>query len=391
MNKFSNTAKNRIVVIVMLTMVLMLSLLHLTLFFATRNALEKHMIHTVQGVATATARSIENDLDRYLEFLDSGDITSPYYLEMNAYFAGIKESGALAYVYTTRIKDDGTFEFLLDGEIIGSEYWSSPGDEDSWDIGKEQVYAMGDSADTIGLVDQSEWGKLIVAYAPIRNSDGEIISLMGVDISGEYLYSYLNSIQIILIILYGILLFVVWVLIKYFSNVMIEVMFKDKLTGAYTKRYHEHIIQNGIREAMKNGQDLNLMILDLDHFKNINDKYGHSFGDKVLAEVSKTIMRTLRQGDYFVRYGGEEFIAIVKSSKGINIYDIAERIRIAVSNTGIYNDELSAEINVTISIGISTYDVKCKVAELIQRADKALYESKKERNKVSFYISEVTP
>jgi len=131
------------------------------------------------------------------------------------------------------------------------------------------------------------------------------------------------------------------------------------------------------------------MILDLDHFKRINDGYGHPFGDKVLTEVSKAIMKSLRQGDYFVRYGGEEFIAIVKSSKSVKIYDIAERIRMAVSDTVTYNDEHNIDVNVTVSTGISRYDMKCSVDNLVERADKALYDAKKERNKVSLYTKDM--
>jgi len=244
MTTYSLKAKNRIVIAVMLVTVLILAILHLTLNYLTRNVVERHMVHTVQGVATAVARAIELDLERYMAFVHSEDrdIDSAYYLEMNAFFAEIKRAGALAYVYTVSPKEDGEFEYILDGEPIGSANWSAPGDYNAWDIGKENVLA-GNATFGHGLMEQSEeWGALIVAYAPIRNSNGDLMGMVGVDISGEYFYSYINRIQIILFILYAIIVLIVWLLAKYFSSAIVEVMFKDKLTNAYTKRHYESLI-----------------------------------------------------------------------------------------------------------------------------------------------------
>jgi len=221
MIKFLNTPKNRVVLVTILSVVAIFALLHLTIYQMTHYVLETQVINTVQGIAVAAAQAIENDLDRYLEFIESRDIDSVYYIEINKYFADIKKSGDLSHVYTLRLRDDGTYEFILDGEPVGSEEWSAPGDEDSWDIGKEQIYT-GPSMLSFGFVDHSEWGDLIVAYAPIGNPAGEIVSILGVDISSEYMHSHLNYIQLTLFILYAILLIVVWISANHYSKILTQ-------------------------------------------------------------------------------------------------------------------------------------------------------------------------
>jgi len=357
--------------------------LYFVVYFTVKDALDSKMINNVTSIAASISKTIENDLDRYLYFIETKDIYSDYYLEMNRHFAHLKEIGSLAYIYTVRLVCDNYLEFLLDGELKFSEYWSAPGELEEIDIGGIIAYSENR---VVGLRDKSEWGDLIVGYAPIRNKDGEIISLVGVDISGDLLSSYLNKIQIILIFLYAILLIVVWIFAKQYSSSIVKSMSKDKLTGAYIKRYYESILKYCVKKMNRKDDKLFVMILDLDRFKNINDNYGHPFGDKVLTEVSKTIMGILRNRDYLIRYGGEEFVAIIQCDKDMRIEDVANRIRIAVSETKIYNEEHNKDISLTISIGISVYFPKGKSSDMIHQADKALYEAKKERNKVHRFI-----
>ncbi|MDR2532476.1 MAG: PAS domain-containing protein [Oscillospiraceae bacterium] len=216
MSKFFNLNKNRIVIFIMAAMIVSIAILHLSLYYLMRNMLENHMMKNVQGVALAAARGIEKELDRYQEFLETRDITSDFYIEMNSEFAEIKEWGELSYVYTVRLKENGEWEFILDGEPIGSESWSAPGNTDSSDEIKEKIYA-GAPVASAWLADE-EWGNLIVAYAAIYDADGNIISLLGADIVGENVNLYLNNIQIILFIVYGVFLLITWVVTQHFSK-----------------------------------------------------------------------------------------------------------------------------------------------------------------------------
>jgi len=218
------------IAVVMLVMIIILIFLNIILNHLVRSALERHLTYNVLGIAASAARSIEIDLDRYIEFIDTRDIKSDYYIEKNDYLTSVKESGKLAYIYTLKLLDCGTmFEYILDAEPINSEYWSAPGDVDDWDDGKKLVYDQivdgiykGAPAISPGTIDLSEWGELIVAYAPLLNADGEIVGILGADIDGAYLYTLLAHFQITLGIVCIILLLVVWLLIKYYSGTLRE-------------------------------------------------------------------------------------------------------------------------------------------------------------------------
>jgi PAS domain S-box-containing protein len=212
--------KHRFIAFVMIAVILVLAILHITLYFLTRDALERHMLYSVQGIAIATARTVEQDLDRYFAFLEDRDIGSDYYTEKNLYFATIKKSGALTYIYTLRAAEDGTLEYILDGEPIGSENWSAPGSTtEEWDHVMREVYA-GSLVGSHGLMTDTEWGRLMSAYAAIYGHGGEVVGIVGADISGEYFNSYLNRIQLILFIVYAGVLLAVFISVTHYSGIV---------------------------------------------------------------------------------------------------------------------------------------------------------------------------
>jgi diguanylate cyclase (GGDEF)-like protein len=225
-----------------------------------------------------------------------------------------------------------------------------------------------------------------VAYAPFFDRDGKFIGLAGVNIEAQRLFDYLRRLQMILFVIYTVIVGVVgWVLFRY-SNAILEPMYKDKLTGAYTKRYAEKLIHDEIATAIKGHKDLTLMMLDLDHFKNVNDTYGHGFGDKVLTSVSGIIKKSLREKDYFIRYGGEEFLAVVPGVGEDLAVNIADRIRHVVETREVFNEEKNVLVKTTISAGVASLkDTDVSVQVFVDQADQALYEAKKTRNSVSLY------
>ncbi len=154
------------------------------------------------------------------------------------------------------------------------------------------------------------------------------------------------------------------------------------------------IMRKEFLHAFRDKTNLVLFVLDLDHFKNINDTYGHMFGDYVLSSVSATIKKFLRQNDYFIRYGGEEFVMILPQVTLENARDIAERIRMAVESVSLYNTEKDTQVKVTISIGVTTLNGERTLnaaQSLLQNADKALYEAKRTRNRVAVFQAEKEP
>src|SRR5690606_3304569 len=101
----------------------------------------------------------------------------------------------------------------------------------------------------------------------------------------------------------------------------------DKLTGAYVRKYFEQLFAEEIKYANEINQPLSIIMLDIDHFKNVNDNFGHQRGDIVLREVGKIIKRNIRSTDYVGRYGGEEFVVLLPGADKKNAYNIAEKIR----------------------------------------------------------------
>ncbi|MCX7746258.1 MAG: diguanylate cyclase [Clostridia bacterium] len=147
----------------------------------------------------------------------------------------------------------------------------------------------------------------------------------------------------------------------------------DKLTGLYTRKYFDSMIEDQLREVESQKRTLGLMMIDIDKFKSVNDRYGHQKGDEILSKVGDIIKRNIHSGDICCRYGGEEFILIAPGLDADKAAIIAERMRGAVEREHL----LGANNKLTISIGIAIYPLHGKYKdELISKADQALYNAK---------------
>ncbi len=159
----------------------------------------------------------------------------------------------------------------------------------------------------------------------------------------------------------------------------------DGLTGLYNRRYFQQTLDREFSRSKRYKSPLSIALFDIDHFKTINDTYGHQVGDKVIAEIAKIIRSSLRKTDYIARYGGEEIVLILTETKAENTLIPIERIRTKIQNNEFtYGDR---SIKVTISCGLAEIGSDVNSHEdLILRADKALYESKRNgRNQTSIY------
>jgi len=161
------------------------------------------------------------------------------------------------------------------------------------------------------------------------------------------------------------------------ERVRYEMGVKDPGTGIYNKRYFLDRIQEEFAFAKRGHKGLAMVIFDLDHFKVINDTYGHLAGDLVLQKISAVVMQIVREGDLFARFGGEEFVVLMRDAHIKNALDLAERIRSKIENTEIIHD--GQKIKVTISCGISEIEDHHKdYLDLIAMADQHLYRAKKQ-------------
>lgn len=149
----------------------------------------------------------------------------------------------------------------------------------------------------------------------------------------------------------------------------------DGLTQAFNRKHWEECLAKEFSRARRYQHDLALVMLDLDHFKLLNDTFGHQGGDMVLVETAKTVDKLLRMGDLFGRYGGEEFAVILPNTDIEGAEEVAERIRQAIAkNTIQYQDRI---ISVTASIGVAIIDSdNARYEDLISNADLALYDAK---------------
>jgi diguanylate cyclase (GGDEF)-like protein len=152
----------------------------------------------------------------------------------------------------------------------------------------------------------------------------------------------------------------------------------DALTGIANRRAIDHVLESVTHEVSQARRDLAVLMFDVDHFKRINDSYGHATGDQVLVRLAQEAGRHLRKSDLLSRWGGEEFMVIALDQSGPMALQMAERLRSELEMT-----VFSSVGQVTISIGVTSYVAGESVDTCIERADKALYLAKENgRNRV---------
>ena len=159
----------------------------------------------------------------------------------------------------------------------------------------------------------------------------------------------------------------------------------DALTGLYNRRFMQDYAQKQFAIARRDKRPVGLLLLDLDHFKQFNDTYGHATGDGVLRQFAKTVAESIRESNLFARYGGEEFVLVLSGASAESCALVAERIRAAVMAMVVPSDTETPLPQVTVSIGVAAFPEHGEALEdVIQAADQALYESKRAgRNRVT--------
>jgi two-component system cell cycle response regulator len=164
----------------------------------------------------------------------------------------------------------------------------------------------------------------------------------------------------------------------------LEMAITDQLTGLYNRRYLSHHLDNLVEAGKKTGKPVALVFMDIDHFKLVNDKYGHEVGDKVLKEFASRIAASVRGIDLVCRYGGEEFVVAMPDTDLVSASAVAERLRHSIETTPIVLGQAPRQLSITISVGVATAEGAhdCGMA-LLSRADQALYRAKRSgRNRV---------
>ena len=164
----------------------------------------------------------------------------------------------------------------------------------------------------------------------------------------------------------------------------LELSVIDQLTGLYNRRYMNNQLEQLIQRSQMGGRPVSVVMADIDHFKAVNDTYGHDVGDEVLQEVAKRLKVNSRVMDVVCRPGGEEFMVIMPDTPGDLACAAAERIRRSVAAEPFIVNSGAREISITLSAGVSTINgAHDTIADLTKRADTALYQAKSAgRNRV---------
>ncbi|MEK7787822.1 MAG: GGDEF domain-containing protein, partial [Chloroflexota bacterium] len=159
----------------------------------------------------------------------------------------------------------------------------------------------------------------------------------------------------------------------------------DSLTGIYNRRQFFTLAAREFERSRRYHEPLSAIMLDIDHFKRVNDTYGHAAGDQVLRVIAVECCGRMREADLLARYGGEEFAILMPVTDRQSALAGAERLRHHIARLSIQSD--SELLTITISIGVATLDETCKDVEtLVNRADHALYAAKRAgRNQVKAY------
>lgn len=167
-----------------------------------------------------------------------------------------------------------------------------------------------------------------------------------------------------------------WVLQALIDNVLVLERGRDPLTRLFNRRYLSTIVKHESALGTAHGILYGVLLLDIDHFKSINDRYGHEGGDDVLRAFAEVLMQTIRASDFAFRYGGEEFLIVLGDIDEMRLHQVAEKVRVAIVEHEFLLENGSA-IAVTTSVGAALHDGRSDYEQVVKRADQALYEAKR--------------
>ncbi len=162
----------------------------------------------------------------------------------------------------------------------------------------------------------------------------------------------------------------------------------DGLTGVYNHRFFQNVLEQESKRAARNNSSLALLLVDIDHFKKVNDTYGHQVGDFILAQFCKTLQDNIRQYDVLARYGGEEFVIVLPETGVADALVVGEKLRAIIESTVFADNREKYQVTASFGLAGSTpaTDDNFTKSALISQADQALYEAKeKGRNRVISY------
>ncbi len=309
---------------------------------------------------------------------------------MNDFFAGKINKGAVLVVEDSKLQNHTISQQLKLKHIKPISVYS----------GEEaiEVLLKGEDVDTILLdLHLTKASGFQVAKALKNDTRFKHIPIIGITASSDRVEmmekAFLNGVDDFISKPYNIIEFFARIIANINRGKLVKKL-KDEseldyLTKIYNRRTLFKILTHLFASSLRYKEALSFLMIDIDHFKAINDTYGHFSGDEVLKIIAQTLGSSIRKSDILGRFGGEEFCIIMPHTPLENACNVANKIRKIIAETSI--DILNPKTNITVSIGVSSVEENDELELLLKRADEALYKAKElGRNRVCYYNKDRT-
>mgnify|MGYP000927968057 CR=1 FL=1 len=273
------------------------------------------------------------------------------------------------------VKSDISENYLYDRNIKTDEILEklAADNQDMFDT----IFEAGNDT---GIIIESKGAEYLVLFRHVRNLADKQIGWILSAIKDEQGSELRKQALLLIVAVSGFLMLLFFILniLRMERENLALLSMTDALTGIANRNSLKNYMAKELKKASRFAFPISCILFDIDHFKNINDKYGHDEGDRVLKKITETILSALRETDFFARWGGEEFVIILSHCGQEETRILAERARSTVEQAFI-----KYKYPLTISLGLSTYKTGETLEELIARADSAMYQAKNEgRNRV---------
>ena len=346
------------------------------------------------SISIAMAKLVEQDYSSFQRLLNVEEYKVEnydviYHAQMQQIFRDIKEKTGVKFLYCGKRISEDRMIYLFDGEAPVSELFSPLGSMDDLDEMEQKIYRSKTSGYT-PIVNDSDWGDLLTGITPIIDPHtGEAIAHIGVDVSVASIDTSLLNIKNVIMI-NAFLFIIITSLIIYRLLSMTSIFTEtDYLTGLHSKGFQDRFLDQQIKKSINSGKSFPLIMIDFDDFKQINDEYGHHFGDTVLRSVSDIIKICTRSVDCCARYGGDEFVIILPEANLEYAALVCQWLLKEVANLKLRTKN-NIIVPTSISVGIAMWEANMSSVEILIRADKALYHSKRSgKNQIVIYTDEL--
>lgn len=338
----------------------------------------KEASEEAKGIAATAARFIEDNVSDYTKLSKVTDYSDEnfdkyYYHRMNRVFRLIKKDTGADFIFTEKKISDTVIEYILDGEDPKSDLFSPIGSKDG--MSQEELRAFNEGVITAtGMIKDEAWGDYLTAFAPIKDS-GEVIGLVGVDFSSDYIRKIVNNVSYVTFLILFLLVSLSYIAIYNLFKIHHSSLNTDFMTGLINRRGFKEAVDSSINDAKRYGVAFTLIILDIDNFKEINDRCGHPYGDEILKNIAHTIKQNTRHSDLSFRYGGDEFAMILPGTSKEEALLVCRNIQNSIADVRLLNEETCLP---TLSIGICGWVENMTADQIIKAADNAMYLSKTE-------------